>query len=412
MTYPFCFDVLIIGAGPAGSTLARSLGLSGANFKVGLVDRALFPRDKSCGDGIGPSAVAIAKELGLAPLLKDYQKIELMGVAKSGVLQLESQLPRIKGKAPEGYVIPRKQFDQCLLQAAQAVGAELWQGYSFETASYDASQQKWLVTIKNDKETLQLTTKLLVGADGAKSKVRRFLQVPDNNDQHTAIATRVYATTKKSCKRLLLDFELEKYLGYSWIFPSKEGLLNIGVGLLLANYRKQRQNLKQLLHDYLASLSALDLEVDEASIYSHPLPLGSQLPPLAFQSAALVGDAGSMINPMTGEGIYYGMYAGKLLAETLVEGKARQRNLEKSLALYQQRFVKKFARHFKLCHRLQTLSTGNPRLFMNVLATCRKSPRATSELLEVMMGDRGWLSAPTLCRIFQQHVLRWRQLTV
>ena len=142
------------------------------------------------------------------------------------------------------------------------------------------------------------------------SRVRRALGLALNSDAHTSIAIRAYARAAAPRKPLMQIDMIDGIIwpGYAWIFDSGSQIVNVGLGTELLAYKAQKRRLPEVLASYL-SLLGEDFVFDQASVHSAPLPLASKLPPLAHpaQSAALIGNAASMINPLTGEGISYGM---------------------------------------------------------------------------------------------------------
>ena len=136
--------------------------------------------------------------------------------------------------------------------------------------------------------------------------------------------------------------------GYAWIFDSGSQVVNVGLGTELVAYKAQKRRLPEVLASYLSQLGG-DFDLDQASVHSAPLPLASRLPRLALpaQSAALIGDAASMINPLTGEGISYGMVAGLLLGRELADAVRQGQDLGPAALRYEKNFRARFTAHFR-----------------------------------------------------------------
>ena len=399
------FDVAIIGAGPAGSACANSLCLKGKH-KVALVDRELFPRDKSCGDGIGPGVVHVLSQLRLSDVLSEHRPIANLSVSSPSGYRATGPLPMVGGDIPKGYTIPRKEFDNKLVQAALERGAFDYTGHSFEDASF--SNGKWTIKLVNrqTRESVFLKARVLVGADGPRSKIRKIMGVPDNPDTHMGTAVRIYAEDPSvSLHNLTIDFTQELLPAYGWVFPIDNSMANVGVGIDLDNFKKKGAKLKELLNSYSKNF---DFYFDESSYNSYILPYWWNKVRLADygKNVALIGDAGSMVNPMTGEGIYYGMYAGELLggklSKVLTEGKYNR--FLGALSEYEIEFKKKFRNHYDINWKMK-LKVQDPRWCDLVVKACRKDGVVLGTLIDMMMGDKDDMDFSTYMRIAVRGVL-------
>jgi geranylgeranyl reductase family protein len=400
------FSVAIIGAGPAGASCAISLAQHGAPG-IALIDKHRFPRDKSCGDGIGPGAVQIMKKLGLGDHLSAHIPIKYLSVSGPSGVRAKGLLPLIGGSRPVGYTIPRLTFDNYITQAALAAGVTDLTGNQFEDAAFD--NDRWKFTLRNTQsgERTTATADILLGSDGARSKVRRILRVPMNSDRHTGTAVRIYADSPHaSFDALHIDFEHDLLPAYGWLFPIDRHRANIGVGIDLQTYRRQHQHLKKLLACYRRSLGS-DLAYDEQSYNAFILPYGSELPILAHPRlrAALLGDAGSMVNPLTGEGIFYGMFAGELLGRLLALALKKGRpHLDNALERYEQQFRFRFEQHFSLNWTMKE-KVEIPIWCNMVINACRTDQKVLGDLIDLMMGDKRNINLSMLFRIIARNLL-------
>jgi geranylgeranyl reductase family protein len=398
------YQVAVVGAGPAGSSCATALRLRGVDG-VALIDKATFPRDKACGDGLGPGVTQTMGDLGLADVLKPHVPIKFLSVSGPSGVTASGPLPLIRNQTPVGYVIPRKVFDNYLCQAALQRGAANLTGWELAGAKHE--KDHWLLELKNGEshQVRNVTARYLVGADGASSRVRRLLSVPANSDQHTGTAIRVYAKagSPKSLD-LRLDFVRSLLPAYGWVFPIDERHANIGVGIDLSIYKAQNLHLKDLFRKYTGELAG-DYTYDETSFKSYILPYGSQLPRLAHpdQRAALIGDAGSMINPLTGEGIFYGMWAGELLAGKLANVLRKDSSPFTSLLDYENEFRARFAPHFKTNWMMKE-KVQIPFWCDMVIRACKKDSTVLANLIDLMMGDKRDIDISTMFRILFRNV--------
>lgn len=350
------FDVVIIGAGPSGSNAAISYKKLNPDLKIALVDKAIFPRDKSCGDAFGPGVISALKRFGNEHILEGEPEVVSTTLFGPKNIGIQNYIPEVKNKEDSiVYVIPRLDLDNRILNLAKEEGVETFEGYRFSKFFINAESVS--VEIENEeKEKYFLEAKLLVGADGANSRVRKSLNLKQNSDWNKAIAIRAYIDSPNYLeifkeRTLMFEINVSAIKGYAWAFPSKGNLLNIGIGVPLSVFKKEKMNIKNLLDEFVKTLESRGVIVENLRMEkSFMLPFASSRPKLAHNRVALIGDAGSMINPMSGEGIFYGMEAGFLLAnEThqLINESASMLNT--GITKYEKVFNKRFGKHFLSC---------------------------------------------------------------
>lgn len=394
------YSFAIVGAGPAGATCANALLLGGATSCV-LIDKARFPRDKACGDGLGPGVIAILDELGLHDVLSGHLRVTQMSMTGPLGRRLLLDSTLLRRRSPLGYVIPRLAFDYALVTAALGQGGADMTGWGLETATL--VDKRWRLKLEHSEtgEPRIVTTDVLIGADGPASKVRRILGQRFNRDKHSAIALRIYAKAKpESWARQQQD--VVKGLprpGYGWVFSTGREVVNVGVVVDLTAHQSQTRHLKQLFAIYRASLPD-SLLYEGPSCRSSILPLASEMPPLAFPTAhaALIGDAASMINPLTGEGIFYGMYAGLQLGKRLVAEETRSGNFSTALAAYERDFRRSFAAHFRGNAFLRKVFLSAI-LSERMIAAFAKDRDLCCDFIEYMMGNVNGVRVKPLYRI-------------
>ena len=350
------FDVVIIGAGPSGSNAAISYKKLNPDLKIALVDKAIFPRDKSCGDAFGPGVISALKRFGNEHILEDEPEVVSTTLFGPKNIGIQNYIPEVKNKEDSiVYVIPRLDLDNRILNLAKEEEVETFEGYRF--SKFFNNEESVSVEIENEaKEKYILEAKLLVGADGANSRVRKSLNLKQNSDWNKAIAIRAYIDSPNYLeifkeRTLMFEINVSAIKGYAWAFPSKGDLLNIGIGVPLSVFKKEKMDIKNLLDEFLKTLESRGVIVENLRMEkSFMLPFASSRPKLAHNRVALIGDAGSMINPMSGEGIFYGMEAGFLLAnEThqLINESASMLNT--GIRRYEKVFNKRFGKHFLSC---------------------------------------------------------------
>jgi len=401
------FRAVVVGGGPSGSAFARSACMNGFT-DIAIVDGQKFPRDKACGDGIGPGTVQVLRRLGVDTVLENYTQINYLSVSSPSNIRAQGPLPMVDGAKPEGYTIPRYVFDNHLFKEATAAGAKDYSGFRLEEASFVDGE--WTLNLKSsDMGHKIIRTGLLIGADGARSKVRRALGVPQNSDRHTGTAVRMYVESPNgNFKALQIDFTKTLLPAYGWVFPISPTKANIGVGIDLQNFKRRGQKLKSLLENYQDGLPS-DMRYDESTYNAFILPYGSELPMLAHptKNAALIGDAGSMINPLTGEGIFYGMYAGEILGREVAsyfKSNEKSSDLTRVLKSYESAFRRKFQSHFNINWEMKE-KVESAHWCDIVIRACTRDEKVLSDLIDIMMGDKPDLDFRTILRIISRNLL-------
>ncbi|HEX9343827.1 MAG TPA: FAD-dependent monooxygenase, partial [Actinomycetota bacterium] len=235
------WELVVVGAGPAGAAAAIEARRIDPEARVLLLDRAVFPRDKACGDGIGPHAVAELVSLGAGAALDGYPPIRRLRVRAPGGIEIAGE------PAEPSWVVPRRVLDARLVDLAIAAGVE------FRQERVRSLRQRDGAVVVNGT----LTGRVVVGADGANSVVRRLLGVPSSADRHTAIALRGYAPAPTGSHNgdgvaaaepeQLIGWVADGWPAYVWSFPTGTGLVNAGYGLLRSRLEGGRAELERRL---------------------------------------------------------------------------------------------------------------------------------------------------------------------
>ena len=290
----------IVGAGPAGSAAALRVRQLRPDARVVLLDRADFPRDKACGDGIAWHGVDELALLGVPDLIADYRPVQWLRVVSPGGTVAAARSPR------PNHVVPRRVFDARLVAAAVDRGVQL------------RRHRVRTVTPRGPVVVLdgQITARVVIAADGANSVVRRQLGLAPTPEKHTAIAVRGYADVPAGDRHeQLIAMQAAGWPAYAWSFPIGDGTANVGFGMLLPRLREAGAPGREVLHGRLAALLP---DLPARQLLAHHLPLSSGRPRPGHGRVLLAGDAASLINPLTGEGIFYALLSGRLAAEAAV----------------------------------------------------------------------------------------------
>ncbi|MDK3257381.1 geranylgeranyl reductase family protein [Blastococcus capsensis] len=321
---PPATDVLVVGAGPAGSAAAAWAARAGHD--VVLADAATFPRDKTCGDGLTPRAIAELDHLGLGEWARS--KARNRGLRAAGFGR-EWQLPWPGGAFPDhGSAVPRTELDARIRQAAVDAGARAVGGVRAVDVERDGDRVTGVVFEHADEVRSTVACRRLVVADGVRSPLGRVLGREWHRDTAYGVAARGYVSSGRaddewiSSHLELRGGEGELLSGYGWVFPlgAEAGEVNIGVGTLATSRRPAGVQLKALLETYAAARrEEWRLDGDVRLPASALLPMGGAVSGVAGGNWALVGDAAGCVNPLNGEGIDYGLETGRTLAGLLDE---------------------------------------------------------------------------------------------
>ncbi|WP_296602115.1 geranylgeranyl reductase family protein [Nocardioides sp.] len=321
MSIPAQTDVLVVGAGPAGSAAAAWAARAGLD--VVLADAAVFPRDKTCGDGLTPRAIGELQRLGLEDWLRAHTVNQ--GLRAHGFGQT-LHLPWPGGTLPDwGSAVARTELDDHLRTTAIKAGAVAVDGMRAVDVHRDGDRVS-AVVFKTATGTEEIACRRLVVADGVRSPLGKVLGREWHRETVYGVAGRSYVTSARSddpwiSSHLELRGQDGKVLsGYGWIFPLGTGEVNVGVGTLATAKRPADIAIKPLMAHYADQRrEEFRLSGELRMPTSALLPMGGAVSHVAGANWALVGDAAACVNPLNGEGIDYGLETGRLVAELLAE---------------------------------------------------------------------------------------------
>jgi geranylgeranyl reductase family protein len=318
---PTSFDAVVVGAGPAGSVAALVLARSGA--RVGLVDKAGFPRDKACGDLVGPRGVQVLEDLGLDPPGQRVGDMEVVG--PSGRRVLLRAFPGLTYPG-HGLSVPRLHFDAWLRHAALEAGAVALTGRAGAPRFGEDGQLTGFRVERPASDGVEVRGDVVIGADGALSRVGEVAGLVDPGRALWGFAVRAYVPAPRALPRIWFwePAAWEGYPGYGWLFPGRDGAANIGLGV---GVRGRRSGVARVTAD----LERFSADLARAGHVRMPpgrapaprmggwLKMGMVGTIAARGRTMLVGDAAGLVNPLQGEGIAQAMGSARAAAQAVLD---------------------------------------------------------------------------------------------
>jgi len=316
------YDIAVAGGGPAGSAAAWQAVQTGAHVVV--LDKAEFPRDKPCGDGLTPRAVSYIQKMGLAREVARFRRV--IGARVFSPSEWELSFPRRPGMPDHGHVARRTELDALLLKRAGDAGAEVRQSAEVVGPIIDDHGRVTGVTLRSGERVL---ADAVIAADGAYSPVKRALEVDSRYHGYSAIAIRAEMTINRADTDTLdiylkLAFRGDQLPGYGWVFPLGGGRANIGLGYCNSYKNWHQINATQLLGEFLGTLPA-DWElptIDELkksqALQAWRLPMGFTAWPPWRPGVLFAGDALGAARPVSGAGISKALQSGLTAGECAV----------------------------------------------------------------------------------------------
>lgn len=394
-------DVIVVGAGPAGSTAAYYLAQAGHD--VLLLEKTGFPREKVCGDGITPRGVKPLVSMGI-PIEDDPGWIRNKGLRiNGGGMQLHLPWPELADFPDYGLVRTRLDFDEILARQAERGGARLMERTNV-TAPVVDERTGGIIGVRARHERAEEVTyraPLVVAADGNSTRLSVAMGLRRREDRPMGVAIRRYYRSPRHdddwMESWLELWDGENLLpGYGWVFGVGDGTSNVGLGLIDTSTSFRKVDYRKLLTRWLSSMPEESGFV-ESNATAPPrgaaLPMGFNRTPHYTNGLLLIGDAGGMVNPFNGEGIPYAMESAEMAASVIIHAFARPTAdaRERVLASYPKRLGEAFGGYYTL-GRLFVRLIGHPEVMK--IATRRGLPhpmlmRFTLKLLANLTDARG-----------------------
>jgi geranylgeranyl reductase family protein len=388
---PTSADVVVAGAGPAGSAAAHLLASAGAD--VMLIERARFPRDKSCGDGVTAHSVAILNDMGLSFESFDGKAVRVRG-GRVGAPTGETFAAAPDAADPAGaecWVVPRVVLDERLARAAQKAGARLVEGTSVTRTLHDTKGRVVGVECTDGASVRAITARVVIGADGAHSAVAASLGLDRAPERHIGYALRGYYTGVAD-----LGADLEIYYfdgrilpGYGWVFPVADATANIGIGIYAGELRRSSRKLRDILAEFVAREPNVAPRLAQAKPVGRavgwPLPVSTLHRPTVFDGALLCGDAASLVDPLTGEGIWTALVSGRSAGRAALAAVAAKDASREVLAVHEREW-RRIAGGYLSAGRLLKNLAKSARLLSLVVRRARENAYYASRALGYGLG--------------------------
>ncbi len=358
-------DVLVVGAGPAGAACAHWLARRG--HRVLAVEKKVFPRDKTCGDGLTPRAVRQLNDMGLGERLSEgHLRYDGLRAIAHGVT-LEMPWPSHPEFPSYGYVVRRRDLDLMVADRAAEVGAKVWTGAEALAPILEAGIVRGAQVRRKETGTVEaVRARYVVVADGANSRFGRQLGCARNRDYPLGMAIRGYYTSPYhddpwiESHLDITDRDGSHLPGYGWIFPVGDGTINVGCGLLNTFSGWKDINTTRLMDAFTHTAPerwGISPETACGAPTGGRLPTGGSIVPHSGPTWLVVGDAGGSVNPFNGEGISIAYETGRLAADALDLALATGDGL--ALATYEQRLAETYGLYFRVA-RAFVKAIGNP----------------------------------------------------
>ncbi|MBN1288753.1 MAG: geranylgeranyl reductase family protein [Actinobacteria bacterium] len=316
------YDVVIAGGGPGGSSAACYLARHGA--KVLVLDKEKFPREKVCGDGIAPRAVRTLYSMGLRDRLEgNFNKFHGFVFSGGGRYYVKSKIPPTTNFPDHGYIIRRLDLDKILLDFARENGAEVWEGHEV-TAPLVKDGRVFGVKALHEGKEMEITAGAVIGADGVHSVLASSMGLLVNNPVHLGLTLRQYFEGVNDIGDYLEiypDKSISPACG--WVFPVTETVANVGVGAMLYHVRKKNISLKRSMEKFIREAKHVAPKLEGATPISTCrgglIRVGLGASKFECPGLLLVGEAASVTNPISGEGITYALETGEMAAAHLLD---------------------------------------------------------------------------------------------
>ena len=347
-------DVLITGGGPAGSGLAYHLAKHGV--KVIVAEAQIFPRDKICGDGVSPIALAELDAMGISKWKQFSKANEISKVGlfiKNDSVFIDLSKP---DKLPyHARIIPRIELDNWIYNTAKKAGAIYLE--NTRLINYTISDEAAFATLKQLKQTIKIKAKIIVGADGSSSTVARLMHGAKNSDEFQLLGLRAYyENINGPTDRVDIYFTGESFPGIYWLFPKGENGANIGMAMVSATLPYKASQVRNMLASHISNNNFIKQRIGDGKIEGNidgwMLKFFNAKSRIHGNRILLVGDAAGLVNPLSGDGIQYALLSARWASETLIDCVRKNNFTTKATVNFRKRVDKELGYDFALSNLL------------------------------------------------------------
>ena len=386
MTSSDKYEVIIVGAGPAGSAAAYYLARNGTD--VLLIDKSDFPRDKTCGDGLTPRAVGVLGDMGI------LKRIEQLAHRVNGLEFISHNGKRItvstetKSLYPNYLlVIPRLSLDKIILQQAIDNGAKFIGGS--RVIAVEDREGRAQVTVQRGAALSTYCASAVLMATGASAGLLRAVGLLQEKPHDPMLAVRAYYENVSGLtNQVQIHFFDEKLPGYGWVFPISSSAANIGVGLRQTGTNQEKRSLRGLMESFLKKplLKQMLSRTKQIGVpKSYPLRSDFLTTATVKGRVLAVGEAAGLVNPLTGDGIDFALESGKLAAEFLIDQFNRGEMDPESFVQYDRVLRSHYQGKFKFFELASNL-LSHPVVMQSVFSLLERSQRARHLAVDILLG--------------------------
>jgi menaquinone-9 beta-reductase len=380
-------DLIVVGAGPGGSATAYYAARVG--LEVLLLDRQKFPRDKPCGDGLMPHAAEEISLMGLGDWLDEphHGKFTGFSIYTQTAFLRQKVPPSLHG--PRGYVVPREETDAHLVARAEAAGAALHSGTRATKLLRSSVGDVTGVEAVSNGETVRYEAPLVVAADGVGGFAGEGMKAHQNSVARRQYFKNVSGPDKDHLHVFVTKDMNEHGAGYGWVFYFGDNRANVGAGVSTKTLERTGRNLKDFFDRFLEEPEMAEWLEDaepEAPPKSWSLKMGMWGAKRYAQGLMTVGDAASMIHPISGEGVGYAIESGRLAAAWAHEARSRNDYSASLLKGYATQLRRQRAREHLSGYALTNV-VPNLGMLEPLFKACEKDPDARRTLVEGFTGD-------------------------